>query len=54
MEHEICYFCHNTINRGDVYPLFGKYYICRECQRLVMDVLQEFVKMNKTVIKDEA
>ena len=54
MGHEICYFCHHDYDRHKCYPLFGKYYICRGCQKLVTDVLQEFVKTNKTVIKDEA
>lgn len=50
MGHEICYFCHHDFDRHECYPLFGKYYICRECQDLVTGVLQEFVKVNKTTV----
>ena len=39
MGHEICYFCHHDFDVHECYPLFGKYYICRECQDKVKDAI---------------
>lgn len=55
MGHEICYFCHHDFDRHECYPLFGKYYICRECQEAVKLAISNLIKVqNNVVIKDEA
>lgn len=39
MEHEICYFCCRVFDQHECFPLFGKYYICSECQVKVKNAI---------------
>ena len=56
LPYEICYFCGKHFDRHECYPLFGKYYICRECQekvKVAMKLLIESTPSTMTVNYDD-